>query len=67
VPEVEARVERAIAAAHANVLAFAQRSLRKSWSAKNAQGAQVGERFDPFSRVGIYVPAEPRRSSLRRS
>jgi histidinol dehydrogenase len=23
---------------------------------KNAQGALVGERFDPFQRVGIYVP-----------
>ena len=24
---------------------------------KNAQGAEVGERFDPLTRVGIYVPA----------
>jgi histidinol dehydrogenase len=46
----------AIVAAHANVRAFAERSLRKDWSMKNAQGGRVGERFDPFQRVGIYVP-----------
>lgn len=46
----------AIATSHKNVLAFAKKSLRKSWSGKNLQGATVGERFDPFQRVGIYVP-----------
>lgn len=55
-PSVDPATETAIAAAHANVLAFAQRSLRASWSMANAQGAVVGERFDPFRRVGIYVP-----------
>lgn len=49
-------VRRAIVAARANVRAFARRSLRKSWFMKNKQGAVVGERFDPFERVGIYVP-----------
>ena len=53
---VAADIREAIATAHANVRAFAERSLRKSWRAKNAQGAIVGERFDPFQRVGIYVP-----------
>ena len=48
--------KRALSAAHKNIRAFAQRSLRKNWSARNAQGAKVGERFDPFQRVGIYVP-----------
>jgi histidinol dehydrogenase len=47
---------RALLAAHKNIRAFAQKSLRKNWSARNAQGAKVGERFDPFQRVGIYVP-----------
>ncbi|HEX8311444.1 MAG TPA: histidinol dehydrogenase [Chthoniobacteraceae bacterium] len=55
-PSVAVETERAVAASHANVLEFATRSLRKNWSAKNAQGAVVGERFDPFQRVGIYVP-----------
>ncbi len=51
-----ADVRKAILAAKANVSAFAKRSLRKSWFMKNKQGAVVGERFDPFQRVGIYVP-----------
>lgn len=39
-----------------NIHAFAKRGLRKDWSAKNAEGATVGERFTPFDRVGVYVP-----------
>ena len=47
----------ALEAAHANVRGFASRSLRTDWMWQNTQGADVGERFDPFTRVGIYVPA----------
>lgn len=39
-----------------NVADFAHQSLRKAWSGRNAQGAKVGEKFDAFSRVGIYIP-----------
>ena len=39
-----------------NIQAFAKHSLRKDWSAENAEGAIVGERFTPFDRVGVYVP-----------
>ena len=46
----------AVNTAHRNIALFARKSLRKSWSAKNAQGATVGEKFDPFQRVGIYIP-----------
>jgi len=46
----------AVARTLANIHAFAKRSLRKDWSAKNAEGATVGERFTPFDRVGVYVP-----------
>src|SRR5882724_3716664 len=55
-PKVDAETKRAIATAHANVLAFAPKSLRENWTMKKAQGGLVGERFDPFRRVGIYVP-----------
>jgi histidinol dehydrogenase len=55
-PKVDAATKEAIATAHANVLAFARKSVRENWNMKNAQGALVGERFDPFQRVGIYVP-----------
>ncbi len=54
--KVDAATRRAIATAHRNVFAFAKKSLRKTWSTRNAQGALVGERFDPFQRIGIYVP-----------
>lgn len=40
----------------ANIHAFAKRSMRKDWSFRNAEGANVGERFTPFDRVGVYVP-----------
>ncbi|HEY5752773.1 MAG TPA: histidinol dehydrogenase [Chthoniobacterales bacterium] len=45
-----------LAACHANVTAFASYGLRQNWSILNAQGVRVGENFDPFRRVGIYVP-----------
>jgi histidinol dehydrogenase len=54
--ELPRDVRRAISAARTNVRTFARRSLRKSWFMKNRQGAIVGERFDPFRRVGIYIP-----------
>jgi len=53
---VDAETKKAIAASRKNVIAFAKRSLRKDWCGKNAQGAEVGERYLPFERVGIYVP-----------
>ncbi len=47
---------RAIASAHKNVAAFAERSVRKDWRMRNVQSGSVGEKFDPLQRVGIYVP-----------
>lgn len=46
----------AVQAAHRNIERFSKKSLRKRWTASNAQGARVGEKFDAFQRVGIYVP-----------
>ena len=46
----------AIAETAGNVEAFAKRSRRKDWSTRNHHGALVGEKFDPFLRVGIYIP-----------
>lgn len=42
--------------AQKNIAAFARKSKRRNWSAKNSHGASVGEKFDPFHRVGIYIP-----------
>ncbi len=49
-------VDPSIMASHANVLAFAKRGLRENWQMENEQGATVGEIYQPFGRVGIYVP-----------
>ncbi len=47
----------ALQATHRNVQDFALQGMRADWTWKNEQGAEVGERFDPLARVGIYVPA----------
>lgn len=52
----EASLKSALEASHRNVFAFAQRSLRQNWSGTNEQGAEVGEVYHPFERVGCYVP-----------
>jgi len=46
----------AVAEAEKNIADFAKKSLRKGWSSKNSHGASVGEKFDPFQRVGVYIP-----------
>jgi histidinol dehydrogenase len=46
----------AIAASLKNIHAYARKSLRKNWSGKNNEGVEVGERFVPYDRVGVYVP-----------
>lgn len=53
---VSPSTRKAVARTLKNIHAFAKHSLRKNWSAKNAEGATVGERFTPFDRVGVYVP-----------
>ena len=46
----------AVAEAESNITGFAKKSLRKNWQARNSHGATVGEKFDPFQRVGVYIP-----------
>jgi histidinol dehydrogenase len=46
----------AVAEAEANIANFAGKSRRKNWRMRNSHGATVGEKFDPFQRVGIYIP-----------
>jgi histidinol dehydrogenase len=46
----------AVAEAEKNIAGFAKKSLRKGWQSKNSHGAAVGEKFDPFQRVGVYIP-----------
>lgn len=53
---VSQEVKNAIAATLENIQAFANKSMRSNWQFKNNQGAEVGERFLPYDRVGVYVP-----------
>lgn len=46
----------AVAEAEANIASFAKKSRRKDWWMRNSHGAAVGEKFDPFRRVGVYIP-----------
>jgi histidinol dehydrogenase len=46
----------AVAEAEKNIATFAKKSKRRNWESKNSHGAKVGEKFDAFQRVGIYIP-----------
>src|SRR5215472_13815366 len=46
----------AVAEAEKNISQFAHKSRRKNWQTRNSHGAVVGEKFDPFQRVGVYIP-----------
>ncbi len=54
--KLQPAVREALMASQRNVAAFAHQSLRKDWHMMNEQGAEVGEVFHAFDRVGIYVP-----------
>lgn len=54
--KADAPLRAAVHEADRNIAAFARRSLRKAWQARNSHGAVVGEKFDPFQRVGLYIP-----------
>ena len=51
-PGLRAAVEEAAK----NIARFAEKSRRKNWEMRNSHGAIVGEKFDPFRRVGVYIP-----------
>ena len=54
--KADASLRKAIGEAEKNIAAFAKKSLRKNWQTRNSHGASVGEKFDPFRRVGVYIP-----------
>jgi histidinol dehydrogenase len=54
--EADDSLRAAVAAAGKNIETFSRKSLRKNWSSRNTHGAKVGEKFDAFQRVGIYIP-----------
>ena len=50
------KTKKAVRLAKANVKSFALNSMRKNWKMQNRQGGIVGEKFDPFHRIGVYIP-----------
>ena len=54
--EADDSLRAAVTEASRNIARFAQKSRRRNWSSTNSHGARVGEKFDPFQRVGIYIP-----------
>lgn len=61
--ELEAAVETltkaqrfAIEAAAASIRDFHEKTVPQPWTALNPHGAEVGERFYPLGRVGLYIP-----------
>jgi histidinol dehydrogenase len=47
---------RALSAARDAIADFNARTVPAGWTGRNGHGAQVGEKFDPIGRVGLYVP-----------
>jgi len=54
--KADEKLRAAVRIAGNNIEQFSRKSLRKNWSTTNGQGGRVGEKFDPFQRVGIYIP-----------
>ena len=46
----------AVTEAEKNIATFARKSKRRAWETRNSHGASVGEKFDAFQRVGVYIP-----------
>ncbi len=46
----------AVTEAEKNIATFARKSKRRNWQTKNSHGGLVGEKFDAFQRVGVYIP-----------
>ena len=53
---IPASERKALKAAHRSIVAFNSRGQSVDWSFVNPQGARVGEKFDPITRVGLYIP-----------
>jgi histidinol dehydrogenase len=54
--KADVELRHAVAEADRNIAKFAHQSRRKNWQMRNSHGATVGEKFDPFQRVGVYIP-----------
>ncbi len=54
--QVKKSTRAAIKEAFTNIQSFGKMSKRLGWNGRNVHGARVGEKYDPFRKVGLYVP-----------
>jgi len=54
--QVDRQTRAAIRESFANIQSFGKMSKRVGWNGRNSHGARVGEKYDPFRTVGLYVP-----------
>jgi len=54
--KADPELRRAVIEADRNIAKFARQSARKNWQTRNSHGALVGEKFDAFQRIGVYIP-----------
>lgn len=47
----------AVRESHARIVAFARKGVKKTWRMSSPRGGVLGEQFQPFDRVGAYIPA----------
>lgn len=43
--------------AYTRIVAFARKGMKTSWRMSSPRGGTLGEQFQPFDRVGAYIPA----------
>ena len=54
---VDPAFRKAAREAHRRVTAFSRAGMKKDWQMPSPKGGVLGEKFVPFERVGVYVPA----------
>ena len=54
---VDAAFRRAAREAYRRVTAFAKAGKKHDWSIRTDHGGRLGEKFVPYDRVGVYIPA----------
>lgn len=55
--EVDAAFRRAAAESRRRIAAFAKAGMKKDWKMASPEGGMLGEKFVPYDRIGVYVPA----------
>jgi len=54
---VDADFRKSVRVAKNRISAFAKRGIKRDWEMLSGKGGRLGEKFVPFDRVGVYVPA----------